>query len=94
MIELVPDGDEEGTRQLAQLNIVNDGTGTASNGHYDAVLTMFDRDGCAFVKTARIEGFDRDMPGVMLVSQALLQLMPYKRTMSLGRAMPKQKPAT
>lgn len=91
-IELVRDGDELLTQKLAQLDIVNDQTGTAWTGHYNAQLTLFERDGDTFVKTARIEDFDRHMPPVVLVSYALARLEPYKRTLSSGHA-PEKKPA-
>jgi hypothetical protein len=91
-VELIPNGDEEGKRKLAQLDIVNDGTGTAWNGHYDVLLTQFERDGTAFVTTERLRDFDRDMPALHLVSDALSAVSPIKRTMSSFPRPPAAKP--
>jgi len=83
-IELLPDGDEEAARPLGQLMIANDDTGTPLNGHYDTQLTTFDRDGGSFVRTGRVENFNRERSAVDLVMFALEKLNPLRRSMTTG----------
>jgi len=79
-IELLPDGDEEAAHSLGQLTIANDDTGTPLNGHYDTQLTTFDRDGGSFVRTGRVENFNRERSAVDLVMFALEGLNPLRRS--------------
>jgi len=85
-IELLPDGDEEAARVLGQMTIANDDTGTAFNGHYDTQLTTFDRDGGSFVRTGRVEDFNRERSAVDLVMFALETLNPLRRSGAMLRA--------
>ena len=81
-IELLPDGDEEAARLLGKLTIANDDTGTPLNGHYDTQLTTFDHYGGSFVRTGRVEDFNRERSAVDLVMFALETLNPLRRSMT------------
>lgn len=87
-IEIVPHGDESRSQQLAQIDIVNDGTGTNLNGHYDVVSREFSYAPSGAISTftteARILDFERDIATpIQLVSVALdLVAPPIKRTLS------------
>jgi len=87
-IELLPDGNEEAARPLGELTIANDDTGTPLNGHYDTQLTTFDRYGGSFVRTGRVEDFNRERSAVDLVMFALETLNPLRRSMTMGTPTP------
>ncbi|GAB2871667.1 hypothetical protein GCM10027093_04130 [Paraburkholderia jirisanensis] len=88
-VELFPDGDEALARPIAQLSIVNDDTGTAWTGHYDVMLTYFERDGATFTRTVRLQNFDRERPAMDLVAAALSVVHPVRRGMAM---FPQSKP--
>lgn len=85
-IELVPDGDQESTRTLAELEIANDGTGTEFTGNYNVVLREFSGGSAVpYVDETQavIHDVERDlMRPTQLVAIALSILAPVKRTMA------------
>lgn len=86
-IELVPDGDEALTTMVAELEIANDGSGTAFTGNYAATLREFSarpRGKSEIHETrAAIHDVERDLVRpAQLVGVALSVLAPMKRTMS------------
>lgn len=92
-IELVPDGDEALSTMVAELEIANDGSGTAFTGNYAATLREFSarpRGESEMHETrAAIHDVERDLVRpAQLVGVALSVLAPMKRTMSSFPAVP------
>lgn len=68
-IDLVTMGTGSNGKQLRELHIINDGTGTPETGSYDVLL--LDEDG-AELQRGRVRGFSRlDNDATELVRQAL-----------------------
>ena len=57
-IELLPHGDEDQAKLIAQANIVNNGSGTRDIGNYNYVLG--EEHGSSNWKASSIEGFPRE----------------------------------
>ena len=88
-IEVIPDGDSERTRTLAQLDIVNDETASEWVGHYTAHLQHFSHaaGGGSAVdhQYAEIRNIERDMVHPVQLTAVALNVFapPLKRTMAM-----------
>lgn len=60
-IELWPCGDESKRQSLGVMHIINEGSGSRTEGNYDVVV--FNKDGSMVLKTAKIRGFPRAVLG-------------------------------
>lgn len=88
-IEIIPNGDTKRTRTLAQIDIVNDETGSEWDGHYTAHLQQFShaagRGSAVYHQYAEIRDIERDMVHPVQLTAVALDVFapPLKRTMAM-----------
>lgn len=67
-IEVLPHGHADRAEAVAELEVVNDATGTLTHGNYDVTLALAER---PLAVKARVTGFSRALGAVALVRDAL-----------------------
>jgi len=70
-VELWPFGFEDGKRELEQICIINDETGTNDIGNYEVVHSS---DGSNIPRLVRVEDFDRKLGALELLRRGLEKL--------------------
>lgn len=71
-VELIPHGDESHKRELARMEIANDGSGDSATGNYDGVLFAEYTTLCG--RHGRVTGFHRQKQSVWSLVGAFLKL--------------------
>lgn len=66
-IEIIPFGNKKETKELGQIHIINDGTGTKTHGNYIAKFYKDDKE----IIGKRVKGFFRSFGFYALIMQVL-----------------------